>query len=134
MRLAIHVGWVKTQLFVSYRNARSLGPVPAYGAKGTKLSISVELSKICDCQGEEGFILTGFYLELDDLAGILDSLTVDDPDVGAVGRYLGVPVFPKEKTPDEEGIALTKMKWATKASIVYTFVQMGVYDCGDRVE
>ncbi|WP_146431255.1 hypothetical protein [Blastopirellula retiformator] len=91
------------------------------------MDVSDRLSEICDYQGEEGYVLTGFFLEPEDLASIRDTLSVDDPDVGAEGRYSGVPVFPKHK-------AQPNTQLASRGLIVYSFVKMGVLDLGNPVE
>ena len=89
-------------------------------------TITDRLTRICDFQGDRGFILTGFYLEPHELVLIRGALTRDDPDVGAEGRFKGVPVFEKLDKLEED--------FASEGSIDYTFVKMGVVDLGEPVD
>ena len=82
-----------------------------------------DLNLVCDLQVEKCFILTGFYLDVADLDSIRDVLTPDDPNVGAEGRFEGVPVF---KRVDFDRGHNEVVKRDTLGAVQYTFVKMGV--------
>jgi len=80
------------------------------------LQIIDEIGKM---QERYAFFLTGFYLSSATIELIENQFTPDDPDVGALGRFDGVPIFRLEDMDENDPI--TKHK-----GIFFRFTKMDV--------
>ena len=80
------------------------------------------LSQIADQQIQQNKILTGFYLDENQLAEIRSHLEAHapHPDVGGLGRFQSVPVFSLDE------IATASGKLAGENGIQFTYVQMDI--------
>jgi hypothetical protein len=59
----------------------------------TSSGLHERIESIIGLQIDRSIILTGLYLTSDQLRLVRVDLEPDDPQVGAIGRYLKVPVF-----------------------------------------
>lgn len=83
--------------------------------------IRESLNQVIELQSERSIILTGFFLEQCEINELSSSLLPDEPKVGAVGRYKGVPVFDRSAL---SGRASGVSREGELNGVRYSFVQM----------
>lgn len=85
----------------------------------TKDQLLQIIDEIGNMQERDAFFLTGFYLSSENIRLIESEFTPDDPDVGAQGRFDGVPVFRLEEMDKNDPISAHK-------GIFFRFAKMDV--------
>lgn len=82
-----------------------------------------QIQAIGELQTEEQFILAGIFLKPAAIELLGLELTPDDPPIGAIGRYLGVPIFQLSQFPYS-----VKLRSGELNGIPYQFIEMDHVD------
>ena len=88
-------------------------------------SLVATLRQIIGLERERAIILTGFYLVDDEIDLLRPLLQSDRLEVGAVGRYMNIPVFSGSQSTRTPG---TTGGQDALDGVRFTFVQMDVVD------
>lgn len=83
------------------------------------------IEEIYALQPDRSIILTGFYLTSEQEQLLRSDLEPDDPHVGAIGRYYGIPVFLSHEFQQDADRTST-VKTETHRGIGFGYVQMDI--------